>query len=60
MAANSIREVIEQLNEIVIRSAANSDRAGYFAALYKRVTIAVQIKSNRGILMTMQEWKNWM
>jgi len=33
MPANSINEVIEQLNEIVIRSAANSDSAGYFAAL---------------------------
>lgn len=48
MAASSISEVIEQLNEIVIRSAAGSDRAGYFAALYKRVTMAVAEKIRQG------------
>lgn len=44
MPATTISEVIEQLNEIVIRCEANSDRAGYFAALYKRVTVAVADK----------------
>jgi hypothetical protein len=48
MPATSISEVIEQLNEIVIRSAANADRAGYFAALYKRVTVAVANKIKEG------------
>jgi Family of unknown function (DUF5995) len=48
MPANSISEVIDQLNEIVIRSAASSDRAGYFAALYKRVTVAVAEKIKQG------------
>ena len=48
MPATSISEVIEKLNEIIIRSAANSDRAGYFAALYKRVTVAVADKIKQG------------
>jgi hypothetical protein len=48
MPATTITEVIEQLDEIVIRSAANQDRAGYFAALYKRVTVAVANKIKQG------------
>ena len=48
MQANNISGVIEQLNEIVVWSAANSDRAGYFAALYKRVTVAVANKIKEG------------
>jgi hypothetical protein len=48
MPASSITEVIEQLNEIVIRSAASSDRIGYFAALYKRVTMAVADRIKQG------------
>lgn len=48
MASETISGIIEQLNEMVIRSAANSDRAGYFAALYKRVTIAVSKKIKEG------------
>lgn len=46
MPANSISEVITQLDEIVKLSIHNSDRAGYFAALYKKVTIAVSDKIN--------------
>lgn len=48
MATNTISQIIEQLNEIVIRSEANADRAGYFAALYKRVTVAVAHKIAEG------------
>lgn len=48
MTATTITEVIEQLNEIVLHSLTNNDRAGYFAALYKRVTIAVSDKIKEG------------
>lgn len=41
MAANSIVEVISQLDGIVKSATLNSDRCGYFAALYKKVTLAV-------------------
>ena len=48
MQANNISEVIEQLNEILVGCIAISDRAGYFAALYKRVIVAVANKINEG------------
>jgi len=48
MAANKISEVIDQLNEIVNLAEQKADRAGYFAALYKRVTIAVFKKIKEG------------
>ena len=48
MAANTIAEVIEQLNKIINTAEQKSDRAGYFAALYKRVTIAVSNKITEG------------
>jgi hypothetical protein len=41
MPANTISEVIAQLDEIIKLARQNSDRAGYFAALYKKVTVAV-------------------
>lgn len=41
MAAKTIIEVISQLDGIVKTATSNSDRCGYFAALYKKVTIAV-------------------
>ncbi|MBL7821263.1 MAG: hypothetical protein JNL65_11670 [Saprospiraceae bacterium] len=44
MSANTIGEVISNLDAIVLDSAANSDRCGYFAALYKKVTIVVSKK----------------
>lgn len=48
MPANNISEVIVQLEEIIKMAKQNSDRAGYFAVLYKKVTIAVaeKIKQN--------------
>ena len=46
MPATTIAKVIEQLDEIVKQSEQNSDRAGYFAALYKKVTVAVSNKIN--------------
>jgi hypothetical protein len=44
MSAKTISEVIDQLDEIVIQARHNSDRTGYFAVLYKKVTIAVAAK----------------
>lgn len=44
MPASTITEVIDQLEEIIKQTSQNSDRAGYFAALYKNVTVAVSIK----------------
>lgn len=44
MAAASIAEVIQQLDDIISRSIANNDRAGYFAVLYKIVTVDVANK----------------
>jgi len=46
MPATTIADVINQLDEIVKQSQQNSDRAGYFAALYKKVTVAVSNKIN--------------
>ncbi len=48
MIATSISEVIEQLNGIVEQSILKSDRCGYFAALYKRVTVTVANKIREG------------
>lgn len=48
MAASTIKEVIEQLNEIVNHSIATGSRMGYFAVLYKSVTASVAQKINEG------------
>ncbi len=48
MAANSISEVILALEKIVTEAIKTGDRAGYFAALYKHVTIAVADKIKEG------------
>ena len=41
MPIQKIAEVISSLNEIVLLCEKTQNRAGYFAALYKRMTIAV-------------------
>jgi len=46
MPATTIAEVIFRLDEIIKEAMQNSDRAGYFAALYKKVTVAVSGKIN--------------
>ncbi len=48
MQATTINVVIDQLNEIVVKATANEDRAGYFAVLYRKVTIAVAEKIKEG------------
>ncbi len=44
VAAKTIEEVIAQLEQIIENAKKESDRCGYFAALYKRVTVAVKEK----------------
>ena len=46
--AATISEVIDQLTDIITRSCAENNRAGYFAALYRKVTIAVYEKIKAG------------
>lgn len=48
MPVTTIIEVIDQLAAIVAKAEAEHDRAGYFAALYKKVTIAVYNKIKAG------------
>src|SRR4051812_3681366 len=48
MPATTITEVIEALTAIISRSQQENDRAGYFAALYRKVTIAVYDKIKAG------------
>ena len=40
--AKSVSEVIESIDNIIDWSIARASRVGYFAALYKRITLAVQ------------------
>lgn len=40
--AESVKEVIDSIDKIIGWSTANSSRVGYFAALYKRITLAVE------------------
>ena len=46
--ANSITEVIERLDSIIAKGIVDSNRSGYFAALYKRVTTQVSDKIKAG------------
>lgn len=48
MPAKNIEEVLQELDTIVLSAIQNGDRAGYFAALYKRVTAAVAEKIRAG------------
>ncbi len=48
MPATTISEVISQLDAIIQDAIKNSDRRGYFAALYKQVTVAVANKIKEG------------
>ena len=48
MSARSIDEVIDSLDKIVALSREKADRVGYFAALYRKVTVAVRDGIRRG------------
>lgn len=48
MLATTIEEVIEQLEVIITDAKRTSDPKGYFAALYRKVTIAVRDKIIEG------------
>ena len=42
MQAQTIDDVIKQLDDIILWAKANKNRLGYFAALYRRVTVRVK------------------
>lgn len=46
--ASTIDEVINRLDAIIVNSITTKNRAGYFAALYRRVTAAVKDKITEG------------
>lgn len=48
MPATTIAQVITQLEAIIQQSVQNNDRCGYFAVLYKKVTVAVAEKIQAG------------
>lgn len=48
MIATTIAEVIDKLSYIVANAVTNNNRAGYFAAMYKRVTVAVSNNIQQG------------
>jgi hypothetical protein len=48
MPPTTITEVIDQLTAIINKAEADNNRAGYFAALYKKVTVAVYNKIKAG------------
>jgi uncharacterized protein with NAD-binding domain and iron-sulfur cluster len=51
MSAQAIDEVIDALDEIIDESIRKSDRIGYFAALYRKVTAEVRDSVRRGEFM---------
>ncbi|MFB6344003.1 DUF5995 family protein [Saccharicrinis sp. FJH62] len=48
MAANTLNEVIEQLEKIILESIEKQSTYGYFAVLYQKVTIRVKEKLGTG------------
>ena len=48
MLPTTIEDIIAKLDHIIADSIKNRDRMGYFAALYKRVTVAVRDKIKEG------------
>ena len=52
-----IDEVVEAIQSIVDWSISTSSRLGYFAALYKRITIAVRTALHKGASRTPSGWK---
>ena len=48
MPITTITGVIEQLTKIIAQSATENNRAGYFAALYKKVILAMADKIKAG------------
>ncbi|AZI27265.1 hypothetical protein EA772_18685 [Pedobacter sp. G11] len=49
LPAKNITEVISCLDEIIDISVAKKSRAGYFACLYRKMTVAVQNRINNGL-----------
>ncbi|MBP7962799.1 MAG: hypothetical protein KBG20_10920 [Caldilineaceae bacterium] len=48
MRATTIDEVIQELDEIIVWAGEKNSRAGYFAALYRKVTVAVKAQIAAG------------
>src|ERR1043165_9907334 len=49
MAAHTIDEVVDRLAAIVRDGGRGADRAGYFAALYRQVTVEVRTAIHAGL-----------
>jgi hypothetical protein len=56
MPAETIEQVVEQLSAIIERAYQDSSRLGFFAALYRRVTVEVKAKANAGGYFENDEW----
>jgi uncharacterized protein CbrC (UPF0167 family) len=57
--SDPIDAVLLQLDEIVAWCLANGSRAGYFAALYRRVTRTVRQRIGTATLQTTPAWRSW-
>ena len=55
-----IDEVVDAIQSIVDWSISTSSRLGYFAALYKRITIAVRTALEQGAFETASGWSGSM
>jgi hypothetical protein len=51
-------DVILELDMMVSHCAATKNRAGYFAALYKRMTAAVRLGIKKMLLKTRSAWSS--
>ncbi len=47
--ANNIEEVIQGLDTIIVRAKETSSRVGFFAALYRQVTLQIQQRITQGL-----------
>ena len=56
----TIDEVIAVLEDIILKSEQTNSPAGYFAALYQKVTIKVKEGIASGFLKMAHAWSNWM
>jgi hypothetical protein len=56
----NLDEVIEALTEIVRVSKDEGSRVGFFAAMYKRVTVQVRAGVETGFSRTVRAWRGWL
>ena len=55
---NSIQQVVFALDEIISDSVKNKNPLGYFAALYRNVTVKVKEGIENNFFMTGHAWKS--